>query len=135
MSEEYIKEQFLERLQDLPHTLHANGGKRYKRVWSPHELKYVSFDDMSTLASFKGDNIDNIVKMEEYVGYLKAKRYGEFIRQLESMKEQIEELEGKYGKYEQLVLSVIQGLMDAMEMLKGCYDKDCHGMREENKTS
>lgn len=135
MSGEYIKEQFIERLQDLPHTLHANGGKRYKRVWSSHELKYVSFDDMSILASFKGNDIDNIMKMEEYVGYLKAKRYGEFIKQLESMRQQVEELEGKYGMQEQRVLSGIRELMKAMESLKGCYDKICHDMTKDDKTS
>ena len=130
MSEEYIKEQFLERLRELPHMLHANGGKKYQLIWLPRELKYVSFDDMSQLAAFKGDDIDNLVKMERYVGHLKAKRYREFIKQLEFMKEQVEELEGKYGKYEQLVLSGIQGLIDIMETLKGCYDKT-----EGNKTS
>ena len=135
MSDGYIKEQFLERLRELPHTLHANGGREYKLVWLPHELKYVAFDTPLPLAVFKGNDIDNIVKMEEYVGYLKTKRYNEFIQQLESMKEQIKELEGKYGKYEQLVLSGIQGLMDAMNTLKGFYDKGCHDMTGEDKTS
>lgn len=130
MSGEYIKEQFLERLQELPHTLHANGEREYKLQWSPRKLEYVSYETFIPLASFKGNDMDNIERMEGFLGQLKTKRYDRFIRQLESMRQQVEELEGKYGKYEQLVLSEIQGLMDAMKTLKGCYDKT-----EGNKTS
>lgn len=135
MSGEYIKEQFLERLMELPHTLHANGGREYKLRWSPRKLEYVSFETFIPLASFKGDDMDNIERMEEFLGQLKTKRYDGFIRQLESMSQQVKKLEGKYGIREQRVLSGIRELVEAMESLKECYDKTCHDMTKDNKAS
>lgn len=135
MSEEYIKEQFLERLQDLPHTLHANGGREYKLRWSPRKLEYVSFETFIPLASFEGNDMDNIERMEEFLRQLKTKRYEGFIRQLESMRSQVEELEGKYGMHEQRVLSGIRELVEAIESLKRCYDKTCHDMTKDDKAS
>lgn len=135
MSREYIEEQFLERLGGLPHTLHANGGREYKLRWSPRKLEYVSFETFIPLASLEGNDMDNIERMEEFLGQLKTKRYKGFIRQLEAMRQQVEELEGKYGMQEQRVLSEIQELMKAMETLKRCYDKACHDMTKDNKAS
>lgn len=131
MSREYIEEQFLERLRELPHTLHANGGREYKLRWSPRRLEYVSFETFIPLVSFEGNDMDNIERMEEFLGRLKTKRYERFIRQLEAMMQQVEELEGKYGKHEQEVLSEIQVLMDAMEALRKCYNKEYHDTSEE----